>query len=70
MTARAGQDTTVIADRRNPLRRRRREDLQRSCPAAAWARFETVPLREPPEPRRFGRAILGTDGIWIAMATV
>jgi hypothetical protein len=70
MIARAGRATIVIVDRRNPHRRRHRDqDLQLLCPAVAGAHFETVQLREPPEPRRFGLAILGTEGIWIAMAT-
>lgn len=69
MIAREGRDTTVTEDRRNLHRRLRDQDLPLFCPAVVVAHFETAPLRELPGLRRFGLVILGTEGIWIAMAT-
>lgn len=68
MTARAGRAITATGDHRHPRRRHRDQDLQRFCPAVVVERFEIAPPREPPEPRRFGLAILGMAGTWTGMA--
>lgn len=70
MIARAGRATTVIVDRRNPLRRQHRDqDLHLFCPAVVAARFETARLREPPGPRRCGLVIWDMERTWIATVT-